>query len=27
VAIPATVLFLIIQRRLVGGLTSGAVKS
>jgi multiple sugar transport system permease protein len=27
VALPATVLFLIIQRRLVGGLTSGAVKS
>jgi len=27
IAIPVTVLFLIIQRRLVGGLTAGAVKS
>ena len=27
IAIPVTILFLIIQRRLVGGLTAGAVKS
>jgi multiple sugar transport system permease protein len=27
VALPVTILFLIVQRRLVGGLTAGAVKS